>query len=137
MITVALSLEESDWVGVFLIVSTLSFVVFFALGPGSIPWLITGELFKTGPRPAATSVATLVNWIANLAVGLLFPVMDTYIGDFSFIPFIVLTSILLVFLYVYLPETKGQSVEDIAEMLADPQAWNGKYNRGNRTINLK
>ena len=133
LITIALSLEESDWVGVFLIVSTLSFVVFFALGPGSIPWLITGELFKTGPRPAATSIATLVNWLANLAVGLLFPIMNDKIGDVSFVPFIICTTILLVFLFVYLPETKGQSVEDIAEMLGQPDAWNAKYNRsGNR-----
>lgn len=31
--------------GIFAIVATLLFVVFFAFGPGSIPWLITGELF--------------------------------------------------------------------------------------------
>jgi hypothetical protein len=35
-------------VGIFAIISTLSFVVFFAFGPGSIPWLITGELFTQG-----------------------------------------------------------------------------------------
>ncbi len=48
LITVAQNLDpqENDGIGVFLIVSTLGFVVFFALGPGSIPWLITGELFK-------------------------------------------------------------------------------------------
>ncbi len=48
LITVAQNLdpEENDGIGIFLIVATLGFVVFFALGPGSIPWLITGELFK-------------------------------------------------------------------------------------------
>ena len=34
--------------GVFAVISTLAFVVFFAFGPGSIPWLITGELFTQG-----------------------------------------------------------------------------------------
>ncbi len=38
----------TNGVGVFAIISTLAFVVFFALGPGSIPWLITGELFTQG-----------------------------------------------------------------------------------------
>ena len=38
----------TDRAGVFAIVSTLIFVVFFAFGPGSIPWLITGELFTQG-----------------------------------------------------------------------------------------
>ena len=27
-------------------VSTLFYVVFFAVGPGSIPWMITAELFS-------------------------------------------------------------------------------------------
>ena len=53
---------SSNGVGVFLVVSTLAFVVFFALGPGSIPWLITGEVFPHGSRPAAIAVAVFVNW---------------------------------------------------------------------------
>jgi SP family facilitated glucose transporter-like MFS transporter 1 len=58
------------------VVSALTYVVFFALGPGSIPWMITAELFSQGPRPAAISVAVLVNWFCNCLVGLLFPSMQ-------------------------------------------------------------
>lgn len=47
-------------------------MLFFAVGPGSIPWMITAELFSHGPRPAAMSVAVLVNWLANFLVGLFF-----------------------------------------------------------------
>lgn len=57
------------------VVSILSFVVFFAVGPGSIPWMITAELFSQGPRPAAMSIAVLVNWMANFLVGIGFPSM--------------------------------------------------------------
>ena len=47
LITVASSMDETkSGVGVFLVVSTFGFVVSFALGPGSIPWLIAGELFN-------------------------------------------------------------------------------------------
>lgn len=56
--------------------STLFYVVFFAVGPGSIPWMITAELFSQGPRPAAMSVAVLVNWSANFMVGIGFPTMQ-------------------------------------------------------------
>ena len=44
MIIIAQNLD----IGPFLIASTLLFVVFFALGNGSIPWLITGEMFTQG-----------------------------------------------------------------------------------------
>lgn len=55
------------------VVSTLAFVVFFAVGPGSIPWMITAELFSQGPRPTAMAIAVLVNWLANFVVGIGFP----------------------------------------------------------------
>lgn len=64
-----------DWMSYLSVVSTLFFVVFFAVGPGSIPWMITAELFSQGPRPAAMSIAVLVNWIANFVVGIGFPSM--------------------------------------------------------------
>lgn len=64
-----------DWMSYLSVVSTLSFVVFFAVGPGSIPWLITAELFSQGPRPSAMAIAVLVNWLANFFVGIGFPSM--------------------------------------------------------------
>lgn len=67
--------EMIDWMSYLSVVSTLSFVVFFAVGPGSIPWMITAELFSQGPRPAAMSIAVLVNWMANFVVGIGFPSM--------------------------------------------------------------
>lgn len=67
------------WASYTSVVSTFAFVVFFALGPGSIPWLITAELFSQGPRPAAMSLAVLVNWLANFAVGLGFPQLQVCI----------------------------------------------------------
>ena len=99
--------------GIFTVIAALSLVTFFALGPGSIPWLITGELFTQAPRSAAISVATLVNWSGNLAVGLIFPVMQKEIKDFSFLPFTDSLVILFLVLFFYLPETKGRSVNEI------------------------
>ena len=55
------------------IVSMMLYIVFFALGPGSIPWLIVAELFSQTHRSAAVSLAVLVNWTANVTVGQAFP----------------------------------------------------------------
>ncbi len=64
--------ELIEWVQYVAVVATLSFVLFFSVGPGPIPWMITAELFSQGPRPAAMSIAVLVNWMANFLVGLTF-----------------------------------------------------------------
>ena len=109
--------------GVFLIVSTLSFVVFFAMGPGSIPWMSAGELFTQKSRAAASSLVVFVNWLGNLAVGLLFPVLTTYLKEYSFLPFTIIVFVLLLTLTFYFPETKNRSTVDVASLFDIKDAW--------------
>ncbi len=52
------------------LIMTILFVGFFGVGPGSIPWLITAELFNQVYRVPASSIAVLVNWSANFIVGI-------------------------------------------------------------------
>ncbi|KAK0078822.1 hypothetical protein PV325_002075 [Microctonus aethiopoides] len=82
-ITISFLIKEMiGWMSYLSVVATLNFVVFFAVGPGSIPWMITAELFSQGPRPAAMSIAVLVNWMANFIVGIGFPsMMEVEIHD--------------------------------------------------------
>ncbi|XP_076438874.1 solute carrier family 2, facilitated glucose transporter member 1-like isoform X2 [Babylonia areolata] len=115
LITVLLALrDEVQWFKVASIVVSLIFVVFFALGPGSIPWLIVAELFSQGPRSAAISVSVLVNWVANFLVGYTFPFIQKGLGNFTFLPFTGLLLLFLILLFLYLPETKGRTIEEIA-----------------------
>jgi len=51
--------SKTSSAGIFTVVAALGFVTFFALGPGSIPWLITGELFTQAPRSAAIAIGVL------------------------------------------------------------------------------
>ena len=70
--------ELVSWIWWLSVVSTLFYVVFFAVGPCSIHWMITAELFSQGPRPAAMSVAVLINWCANFIVAIGFPTMQVW-----------------------------------------------------------
>lgn len=58
------------------ILAIFSFVAFFEIGPGPIPWFIVAELFGQGPRPAAIAVAGFCNWTANFLVGLCFQYVE-------------------------------------------------------------
>lgn len=66
------------------VASLVLFIMMFAIGPGSIPWFITAELFDQSARPYAVSLAILVNWLANLTSGLLFPLMQVIIVELYF-----------------------------------------------------
>ncbi|KAH1003778.1 glucose transporter type 1 isoform X7 [Dendroctonus ponderosae] len=105
--------EMIDWMSYLSVVSTLCFVKFFAMGPGSIPWMITAELFSQGPRPAAMSIAVLVNWMANFLVGIVFPSMKTALDNYTFLPFSVFLALFWIFTYKKVPETKNKTFEEI------------------------
>lgn len=76
MITFPLLQFLYSWITYMSVVSTLAFVVFFAIGPGTIPWIYMAELFAQGPRPAAMAIGVLINWSANFFVSLTFPSMQ-------------------------------------------------------------
>jgi len=122
LIVVAANID-TDGAKIFLVVATLGFVVFFAVGPGSIPWMITGELFTQGPRSAASSICVFVNWLANLVVSLVFPtVFIPYFGNFTVLPFSILLALFFAFVFFFLPETRGRQVGDTTALLQS-QGW--------------
>ena len=70
-----------------------------------------------GPRPAAVSISVLVNWLANLVVGLSFPPLNAALTELAFLPYLVVTAVLFSLLFLLLPETKGQTTEEITALL--------------------
>uniref|UniRef100_A0A665UGV6 Solute carrier family 2, facilitated glucose transporter member 1-like n=1 Tax=Echeneis naucrates TaxID=173247 RepID=A0A665UGV6_ECHNA len=99
---------------VHLIAAIFSFVAFFEIGPGPIPWFIVAELFSQGPRPAAIAVAGFCNWSANFLVGMCFQYVEQLCGPFVFIIFTILLLGFFVFTYFKVPETKGRTFDEIS-----------------------
>jgi len=116
-ITISFLVKELvSWIWWLSVVSTLFYVVFFAVGPGSIPWMITAELFSQGPRPAAMSVAVLINWCANFLVAIGFPTMQTMLENYTFLPFSMFLAVFWIFTYKKVPETKNKTFDEIATL---------------------
>lgn len=120
LITVALfTYENNSTMSAFAVVFTLAYVAAFGLGPGSIPWMIMSELFSQSARSKAVGVGSLVNWLANFIIGLVFPLMiseTSGMGNYTFVPFTVLLAIFFVFTYFKLPETKNKTIEEITAL---------------------
>ncbi|KAL3672259.1 hypothetical protein V7S43_002918 [Phytophthora oleae] len=93
----------------------MSFVWFFEIGLGPIPWLIAAEMFPPHSRTSATSIATMVNWLGLFIIGIVFPTMQEALGDFIFVPFAVLLALTLGFTLKYVPETKGKTIDEVLE----------------------
>ncbi|GAB6027606.1 Solute carrier 2, facilitated glucose transporter member 5 [Chamberlinius hualienensis] len=88
----------------------LLFVLTYGIGLGPIPYFIGNELFTSGPRPIAMSIGCAANTAANFIVGLTFPSLQAAIGEFSFLVFVGISILLLIFIFFCLPETKDKDI---------------------------
>lgn len=100
--------------------SLVFYIIGFAMGMGPIAWLIIAEIFPLQIRGRATSVATFCNWFFNLLVSISFLSLIHWIGKamtFWIYGFITLTAI--VFVYYFMPETMGLTLEKLESKLAN------------------
>lgn len=94
------------------------YVFFFEIGLGPIPWLIVAEMFDGKYVTVAMSLCSQLNWGCNFIVGMAFPYLNAYLGEYSFIPFAIILAATFVFALFVLPETQGKTPEDlVAEMV--------------------
>ncbi|KAF9200002.1 hypothetical protein BGZ49_009803 [Haplosporangium sp. Z 27] len=100
-------------VGILVVVSVFLYIATFAIGLGPIPWLLLPELLPTYAVSPASSLATGVNWGTNFIVGLVFPSMTKGMGSGTFILFGVINIFGVFYVWYFVPETKGRSIEDI------------------------
>ncbi|XP_069774246.1 solute carrier family 2, facilitated glucose transporter member 3-like isoform X1 [Narcine bancroftii] len=115
VITVAMVLQERvPNLSYLSIVAVFTFVAFFEVGPGPIPWFIVAELFSQGARPPAVAVAGCANWSSNFLVGMVFPFMEHACGPYVFLIFLAALLIFLIFTYFRMPETKGRTFDEIS-----------------------
>jgi len=109
-----------QWTGLWMLLFILGYIACFALSVGPVTWVILSEIFPTRIRGRAMAIATVCLWIANYLVSQTFPMMDenpwlvaTFHRGFPFWLYGVFCVVLLIFVWRYVPETKGKSLEQI------------------------
>ncbi|XP_061107973.1 solute carrier family 2, facilitated glucose transporter member 9 [Conger conger] len=119
LLTIFLTFQNRvSWMPYLSFACILAVIASFCSGPGGIPFILTGELFEQSFRPAAFMIAGTINWLANFAVGLLFPFIQEALDTFAFMVFLVVCALGAVFLYFILPETKNKTFMEISESFA-------------------
>lgn len=128
--------EALKWIS---FISMIIYIPFFAISLGPIAWLLISEVYPTKIRGLGMSLATMVNWVTNFIVANTFlslgkvtsGVMPNPAGEGTlvnpggaFFIYAVIGVLGLLFVYSYIPETKGHSLEKIEEHFL-----NGKHPR--------
>ena len=121
-ITIGLNLNSSHD-GTIVATSSALLMVFYVIGPGTIPGLATGEIFIQGPRGAANSICIFLSWAGAILVSLIFPQLMSYFYNYSFVPFTICDILLFILAMIYFPETKNKSSRELTVLFQMPNAW--------------
>jgi len=90
------------------------FVAFYAMGPGVCVWLALSELMPTRIRSNGMSVALVINQLVSTTLAAIFlPVVGKYGYSTMFFLFAGFTVIYFITVALFLPETKGKTLEEI------------------------
>ncbi len=105
--------------------SLIFFNVAFSLGWGPVPWILMSELLTQKVRGVASGMATFVNWgTAGIVVGFYLDFARAVEPWFAWWTFAVINALGVVFVCVFIPETKGKPLEEIQQ----------RFDRGRRTV---
>ena len=117
-LAVAFFLQEFD--GFWVLLFILTYIASFAASLGPTIWVFLSEIYPNHLRSKAMSVAIIALWVACFAVTLTFPILIGSLGGgYTFVLFATICLANLVFVYVYIPETKGKTLEEIEEEFFD------------------
>lgn len=99
-----------------LLICILLYVAAFAAAMGPIVWIVIAEIFPNRIRGRAMSICILVLWAACYVVSQTFPMLLESIGPAKTFWFYAVCSLLsMIFVALFVPETKNRSLEEIAQ----------------------
>jgi len=111
--------------GVISLIAILVFIGSFALSMGPVVWVMLSEIFPNSVRSVAMSIAVAVQWLFNAIVANVFPVVNNselntgaFNGALSYFIFAFFCLVAVVFVWRWVPETKGKTLEEMEGLWA-------------------
>ncbi|KAA8528649.1 hypothetical protein F0562_036004 [Nyssa sinensis] len=95
------------------VVGVVGMIVSFSLGMGPIPWVVMSEILPVKVKGLAGSVATLANWFTAWAITMTANLLLSWSTGGTFTLYMVMCAFTVVFVTIWVPETKGRALEEI------------------------
>ncbi|MBN2806371.1 MAG: sugar porter family MFS transporter [Prolixibacteraceae bacterium] len=112
---VSQSIHINSWL---VLIGIIGFVASFAISVGPVMWVLFSELFPNTIRGIAISFIGFINSAVSFSVQLVFPWELENLGNAgTFLIYGIFGLLGLVFVLVFLPETKGKSLEELETIL--------------------
>ena len=94
------------------------FIAFFAFSQGAVIWVFISEIFPNEMRAKGQTLGSSTHWIMAAVIAFGFPYLaETFGGATTFFFFASMMVLQLIFVWRFMPETKGKSLEQIGSNL--------------------
>jgi len=97
------------------------FAIGFGYSWGPCAWVIIAEIWPLSVRGKGVSIAASSNWMNNFIVGQVTPTMLTHLGFGTFVFFGVFSLMGGLFIWFFVPETKGVTLEEMEEVFGSTE----------------
>jgi len=115
LMTILLSFPDNTFASYLTIAPVAIFVAAYLIAPGPIPWTAASESIPVNYKTGSQALACVVNCLGAFLIGVIFPPMQEAIGQYSFLPFAVVSFSGIVYVWFFMVETRGRNVEEIQE----------------------
>lgn len=96
----------------------MMFIAFFAFSQGAVIWVFISEIFPNSVRAKGQTLGSSTHWVMAAIIAFCFPYLaETFGGAITFSFFGSMMVLQLIFVWRFMPETKGQSLEQIGTHL--------------------
>lgn len=96
----------------------MGFIAAHAIGQGTVIWVFIGEIFPNDQRAAGQALGSATHWVCAAGLSFLFPVaMEHFAPGQLFGFFTVMMVLQLLWVWRFVPETKGIPLEDMQRQL--------------------
>ncbi|MEM7037093.1 MAG: sugar porter family MFS transporter [Bacteroidota bacterium] len=109
-----------DWQGMAVPIFLFLFIASHAIGQGTVIWVFIAELFPMHLRASGAAFGSSVHWVLAALIPSLIPSLFSSIGPgVVFAMFALMMVGQLAWVYLKMPETKGQTLEEVSRKLAN------------------
>ncbi|TRM59170.1 general substrate transporter [Schizophyllum amplum] len=109
----------AGWAGVALV---FFFMLSYGATWGPVSWALPPEVFPSSMRAKGVAISVATLWFSNFIVGLITPPLNSAKPYAAFAFYACFALLSLVWVYFFVPETKGRSLEDMDAVFRDSTA---------------
>lgn len=102
--------------GIIPVLSIIVYAAFFMMSWGPICWVLISEIFPNTIRGKAVATAVAFQWVFNYIVSSTFPPLYEFSPMFAYSLYGIICVIAAIFVWRFVPETKGKSLEDMSKL---------------------